>query len=188
MNRALNPSLRGSCSSCRARASPMKPSTAIAAPIATAACSRTRKEGSVVLYTSLAPTESGRSARRSREDRREGRDFPRSARRLCSAVTEARARRFAVDVVETNGPEMESWRARSSSPISTRLPRRPAGERDSVAPPVDCGSGEFLRGGLQHREGESRRDPEKLYRLHWIRSGEGASASKRPTRNGWRRW
>jgi iron(III) transport system substrate-binding protein len=68
-----------------------------------------RKEGSVVLYTSLAPTESGPLGQAFEKKTGVKVEIFRtiSEKVVQRAVTEARARRFAVDVVETNGPEME---------------------------------------------------------------------------------
>jgi iron(III) transport system substrate-binding protein len=68
-----------------------------------------RREGSVVLYTSLAPTESQPLA--AAFERRYGVKVvlwrALSDQVVRRAMTEAQARRHAVDVVETNGPEME---------------------------------------------------------------------------------
>ena len=70
---------------------------------------RARREGSVVLYTSLAPTESAPLA--SAFEKKYGVKVALwralSDQVVQRAVSEARARRYAVDVVETNGPEME---------------------------------------------------------------------------------
>lgn len=68
-----------------------------------------RKEGSVVLYTSLAPTESGPLGQAFEKKTGIKVEIFRtiSEKVVQRAVTEARARRFAVDVIETNGPEME---------------------------------------------------------------------------------
>jgi iron(III) transport system substrate-binding protein len=68
-----------------------------------------RKEASVVLYTSLAPTESGPLGQAFEKKTGVKVEIFRtiSEKVVQRAVTEARARRFAVDVVETNGPEME---------------------------------------------------------------------------------
>ncbi|HZO02769.1 MAG TPA: extracellular solute-binding protein [Burkholderiales bacterium] len=68
-----------------------------------------RKEGSVVLYTSLAPTESGPLGQAFEKKTGVKVEIFRtiSEKVVQRALTEARARRFAFDVVETNGPEME---------------------------------------------------------------------------------
>src|SRR6476469_7502960 len=58
------------------------------------------QDRSLTLYTSLAPTESGPLAQAF--EKKTGIKVE-----LWRAITEARARRFAVDVVETNAPEME---------------------------------------------------------------------------------
>lgn len=70
---------------------------------------RARKEGTVVVYTSLAPTESTPLAQAFEKKSGVKVELWRaiSEKVVQRAVTEARARRFAVDVVETNGPEME---------------------------------------------------------------------------------
>jgi iron(III) transport system substrate-binding protein len=68
-----------------------------------------RKEGSVVLYTSLAPTESGPLGKAFEAKTGVKVEIWRaiSEKVVQRAVTETRAKRFAFDVVETNGPEME---------------------------------------------------------------------------------
>lgn len=68
-----------------------------------------RKEGSVVLYTSLAPTESGPLGQAFEKKTGVKVEIWRaiSEKVVQRAVTEARARRATFDVVETNGPEME---------------------------------------------------------------------------------
>ena len=68
-----------------------------------------RKEGSVVLYTSLAPTESGPLGQAFEKKTGVKVEIFRtiSEKVVQRALTEARAKRFAFDVVETNGPEME---------------------------------------------------------------------------------
>jgi iron(III) transport system substrate-binding protein len=68
-----------------------------------------RKEGSVVLYTSLAPTESGPLGQAFEKKTGVRVEIFRtiSEKVVQRAVTETRAKRHAFDVVETNGPEME---------------------------------------------------------------------------------
>jgi iron(III) transport system substrate-binding protein len=68
-----------------------------------------RKEGSVVLYTSLAPTESSPLGQAFEKKTGVKVEIFRtlSEKVVQRAVTETRARRAAFDVVETNGPEME---------------------------------------------------------------------------------
>jgi iron(III) transport system substrate-binding protein len=68
-----------------------------------------RKEGSVVLYTSLAPTESKPLAEAFEKKYGVKVELWRalSDKVVQRVVTEAQGRRHAVDVVETNGPEME---------------------------------------------------------------------------------
>jgi iron(III) transport system substrate-binding protein len=68
-----------------------------------------RKEGSVVLYTSLAPTESGPLGQAFEKKTGVKVEIWRaiSEKVVQRALTEARAKRFAFDVIETNGPEME---------------------------------------------------------------------------------
>ena len=70
---------------------------------------RAKREGSVVLYTSLAPTESQPLA--AAFEKKYGIKVALwralSDQVVRRTVTEAQARRHAVDVVETNGPEME---------------------------------------------------------------------------------
>lgn len=68
-----------------------------------------RKEGSLVLYTSLAPTESGPLGQAFEKKTGIKVEIFRtiSEKVVQRALTEARAKRYAFDVVETNGPEME---------------------------------------------------------------------------------
>src|ERR687895_342593 len=63
----------------------------------------------VVVYTSLAPTESGPLAQAFEKKTGIKVELWRaiSEKVVQRTLTEARARRFSVDVVETNGPEME---------------------------------------------------------------------------------
>lgn len=70
---------------------------------------RARQEGSVVLYTSLAPTESKPLAEAFEKKYGIKVELWRalSDKVVQRVVTEGQARRHAVDVVETNGPEME---------------------------------------------------------------------------------
>ena len=67
------------------------------------------QDKTVVLYTSLAPTESGPLAQAF--ERKTGIKVEvwraLSEKVVQRALTEARAKRYAVDVIETNGPEME---------------------------------------------------------------------------------
>ena len=68
-----------------------------------------KKEGSVVLYTSLAPTESVPLSQAFEKKYGVKVDLWRatSDKVVQRALTEANGRRYAVDVVETNGPEVE---------------------------------------------------------------------------------
>ncbi len=70
---------------------------------------RAKQEGSLVLYTSLAPTESKPLADAFEKKYGVKVELWRalSDKVVQRVVTEAQGRRFAVDVVETNGPEME---------------------------------------------------------------------------------
>ena len=67
------------------------------------------QEKTVVLYTSLAPTESGPLAQAFGKKTGIKVELWRalSENVVQRALTEARAKRYAVDVIETNGPEME---------------------------------------------------------------------------------
>ncbi|HET9653423.1 MAG TPA: hypothetical protein VFP36_14580, partial [Usitatibacter sp.] len=69
-----------------------------------------KKEGTLVLYTSLAPTESKPLAEAFEKKYGVKVELWRalSDKVLQRVITEAQARRNAVDVVETNGPEMEA--------------------------------------------------------------------------------
>ena len=70
---------------------------------------RAKREGTLTLYTSLAPTESQPLAEAF--EKKYGVKVQlwraQSAEVVQRVITEAKGRRFAVDVVETNGPEME---------------------------------------------------------------------------------
>jgi iron(III) transport system substrate-binding protein len=70
---------------------------------------RAKQEGSVVLYTSLAPTESKPLADAFQKKYGVKVELWRalSDQVVRRTITEAQARRYAVDVIETNGPEME---------------------------------------------------------------------------------
>jgi iron(III) transport system substrate-binding protein len=70
---------------------------------------RAKQEGTVVLYTSLAPTESKPLAEAFEKKYGLKVDLWRalSDKVVQRTVTEAQARKNAVDVIETNGPEME---------------------------------------------------------------------------------
>jgi iron(III) transport system substrate-binding protein len=88
-----------------------------------------KKEGSVVLYTSLATTESVPLAQAFEKKYGIKVELWRavSEKVVQRAVTEARGRRHAVDVVETNGPELEMLArekllARFESPHIADLP------------------------------------------------------------------
>jgi iron(III) transport system substrate-binding protein len=67
------------------------------------------QDRSLTLYTSLAPTESGPLAQAFEKKTGVKVELWRaiSEKVVQRAITEARARRFAVDVIETNAPEME---------------------------------------------------------------------------------
>jgi iron(III) transport system substrate-binding protein len=77
---------------------------------ATRLIERAKQEGSVVLYTSLAPTESKPLAEAFEKRYGIKVDLWRalSDKVVQRVITEARANRNTVDVVETNGPEMEA--------------------------------------------------------------------------------
>ncbi len=70
---------------------------------------KARQEGTLTLYTSLAPTESKPLAEAFEKKYGVKVELWRalSDKVVQRAVTEARGKRFAVDVIETNGPEME---------------------------------------------------------------------------------
>lgn len=90
---------------------------------------RAKKEGTVVLYTSLAPTESKPLADAFEKKYGVKVELWRalSDKVVQRVVTEGRAHRNAVDVVETNGPEMEmiareKLLARVDTPYAADLP------------------------------------------------------------------
>src|SRR3954466_8518709 len=70
---------------------------------------RARQEGTLTLYTSLAPTESGPLGQAFEKKTGVKVEIWRalSEKVVQRAVTEGRARRNVVDVIETNSPEME---------------------------------------------------------------------------------
>src|SRR3954470_16831446 len=70
---------------------------------------RARREGALTLYTSLAPTESAPLAAAFEKKYGVKVQLWRglSEEVVQRTITEARGRRYAVDVIETNGPEME---------------------------------------------------------------------------------
>src|SRR3954467_13754189 len=70
---------------------------------------RARHEGTLTLYTSLAPTESGPLGQAFEKKTGVKVEIWRalSEKVVQRALTEARARRNVVDVIETNSPEME---------------------------------------------------------------------------------
>ena len=91
---------------------------------------RARKEGTVVVYTSLAPTESKPLAAAFEKKYGIKVDLWRalSDKVVQRSISEASARRYTVDVVETNGPEMEMLArekllAEVYTPYSADLPR-----------------------------------------------------------------
>jgi iron(III) transport system substrate-binding protein len=71
---------------------------------------RAKQEGSVSVYTSLAPTEAGPLVEAFEKKTGVKVNLWRAISEsvVKRAVSEAQAKRYAVDVVETNGPEMES--------------------------------------------------------------------------------
>jgi iron(III) transport system substrate-binding protein len=91
---------------------------------------KAKEEGSLVLYTSLAPTESTPLAEAFEKKYGIRVELWRaiSERVVQRAVTEAQGRRYAVDVIETNGPEMEmlareEMLAEFYSPYQSDLPQ-----------------------------------------------------------------
>jgi len=83
--------------------------TAVLTAQAPSRLDRAKREGSLTLYTSLAPTESQPLAQAF--ERKYGVKVQlwrgQSDEVVQRVTTEAKGRRFAVDVIETNGPEME---------------------------------------------------------------------------------
>src|SRR5580765_4738068 len=99
-----------------------------------------RKEGALVLYTSLATSESVPLTQAFEKKYGVKVELWRSLsdQVMRRALNEARARRHTVDVIETNAPEVEALaRARS--------------------PDVGCRPLRFLRGRFQHRQSPARR-------------------------------
>ena len=87
----------------------MKTLFALCAALACALGTAGAQEKTVVLYTSLAPTESGPLGQAFEKKTGIKVEIWRalSEKVVQRALTEARAKRYAVDVIETNGPEME---------------------------------------------------------------------------------
>src|SRR5437762_4148993 len=87
------------------------------------------QDTTVVLYTSLAPTESGPLAQAFEKKTGIKVEVWRalSEKVVQRALTEARAKRYAVDVIQTNGPEMEllareRLSAHRNAPCLARVP------------------------------------------------------------------
>ena len=117
-----------------------------------------KKEGAVSIYTSLQ-TDRHRQARRGvreeirREGHRRGAPAPRTS--FNASVQEARANRYTVDVIETNGPELESMHRENI----LQLVKSPY-LADLIAPAI-LPHGEWVghaaqrvRAGLQHEASE----------------------------------
>ena len=87
----------------------MKTLFAACIALACTAAASWAQDKTVVLYTSLAPTESGPLGQAFEKKTGIKVEIWRalSEKVVQRALTEAQARRFAVDVIETNGPEME---------------------------------------------------------------------------------
>ena len=84
-------------------------STLVAAQASPDLAERARREGTLTFYTSLAPTESQPLAAAFEKKYGVKVELWRglSSEVVQRTITEAKGRRFTVDVVETNGPEME---------------------------------------------------------------------------------
>src|SRR6266550_8401186 len=84
-------------------------SAAVAAQAPASVAERAKREGSLTLYTSLAPTESQPLAEAFEKKYGVKVTLWRglSEEVVQRTITEAKGRRYAVDIIETNGPEME---------------------------------------------------------------------------------
>ena len=130
---------------------------------------RARREGARALHVARAHRVAARSLTRSR--RRSGIKVQlwraQSAEGRAACHHRGEGRRFTVDVVETNGPEMEMMaREKLLGELAFALSGGPAGQCHSRAPHVVSRPHELLRRGLQHREGAAQRDSRHVSRLH----------------------
>ena len=124
-----------------------------------------KKEGSVTFYTSMQTQESGPLAKAFEAKYGIKVQLWRatSDQVIQRTVNEARANRQGLDVLETNAPEVDSSRARTSSPNSIAAHSgRPAGLGDPAAPALVRGARQSLGGRVQHRQGEEGGDPGDL--------------------------
>ena len=123
---------------------------------------RAKREGRVVLYTSLAPTESQPLAAAFEKKYGVKVELWRalSDQVVRRTITEAQARRHAVDVIETNGPEMEMLaREKLLGAVSFASYCRLADDSGSGTPILVSRSLQLLRRRLQHHEGAALADP-----------------------------
>ena len=105
---------------------------------------------------------------------------------LNRALQESRAGRHTVDIVETNGPELEVAVARAD-PAGRQEPASRGSDRarDSAARRMGGHPAERVRAGLQHEARQERGAAEDLGGPGATRSGKGSSASSRKTPTGW---
>src|SRR5437667_6400529 len=148
---------------------------------------RARREGTVVVYTSLAPTESAPLARAFEERTGVKVQLWRaiSEKLVQRALTEARARRYAFDVIETNGPEMEMMAreklfAKFHSPHLADLP-------PSAVPPHRLWIPDRMNFFVVAYDTQKvrRRSCRAATTDSPTRSGMGSSASRPPMPSGW---
>jgi iron(III) transport system substrate-binding protein len=151
---------------------------------------RAKQEGAVVVYTSLAPSESKPLAEAFEKKYGVKVDLWRalSDKVVQRTITEAQARKNTVDVIETNGPEMEMLArekvlAEFHSPLSRRSSRR----GDSRASNLVSRPMNFFVVAFNTAKVSRARFPRPT-KGSSIRNGRGASESRRPTPNGWRPW
>jgi iron(III) transport system substrate-binding protein len=122
---------------------------------------RARSEGSVVLYTSLAPTESKPLADAFEKKYGVKVELWRalSDKVVQRVITEAQGKRHAWTWWRPTAPRWRCWRARSCWRRSTRPTPRTFRRRDSAASRVAARPHELLRRGLQHQQGAALGDP-----------------------------
>jgi iron(III) transport system substrate-binding protein len=149
---------------------------------------RAKQEGQVVLYTSLAPTESKPLAEAFEKKYGIKVELWRalSDKVVQRVITEAQGSRHTVDVVETNGPEMEALAqekllAEIHSPYLADLPADGIPPHRSWFPTASTSSW----WATTRRRCSAPRFPPPT-KASSTRNGRAASASRRPTANGWR--
>ena len=149
---------------------------------------RAKREGRVVVYTSLAPTESQPLAAAFEKKYGVKVELWRalSDQVVRRTITEAQARRHTVDVIETNGPEMEMLAREKLLGAVIRLILQTCRRRQfrHTDPGFRIASTSTSSPTTPRRCSARRSLP--CTRASQIRNGRDASRSKPLTRSGWR--